>query len=102
MEARATDTNDYPDVDFSELATLVAPTYIREVPQKDVWGTPFLYIGTGENYRIVSAGADKRFDWNARQMDPNAVPTPSESLETDLIFQDGTFIQYPKEADLDY
>ncbi len=99
VEARATDTEDYPKVDFEELETLIAPTYIRHVPKTDGWGTPFLFVSDGTHYRFVSAGADKRFEWSARQLARTSPdPIASESFDADLIFQDGEFIQFPKEA----
>ncbi len=99
LEARATDVNEYPTVAFEELEALVTPTYIRTMPKVDAWGTPYLYVGAAEHYRFVSAGADKRFEWNSRQLDPNLTQaTFSDSLDADIIFQDGTFVQSPKEA----
>lgn len=99
VEARATDVNEYPKVSFEELEALITPTYIRTVPKVDSWGTPYLYVGTGEHYRFVSAGADKRFEWSARHLDLTITePKLSESLDADIIFQDGNFIQSPKAA----
>ncbi|MGZ8709966.1 MAG: DUF2059 domain-containing protein [Thermoanaerobaculia bacterium] len=99
VEARATDENEYPNVTFEELEALIAPTYIRVVPKVDSWGTPFLYVGSGEHYRFVSAGADRRFERGARQIDLAITePKISDSLDADIIFQDGNFIQSPKEA----
>ena len=99
VEARATDENEYPNVSFEELESLIAPTYIRVVPKVDSWGTPFLYVGNGEHYRFVSAGADRRFEWSARHLDLAITePKVSDSLDADIIFQDGNFIQSPKEA----
>lgn len=98
VEARATDTDEYPQVAFEELESLIAPTYIRSVPKTDSWGTPFLYVCNGEHYRLVSAGADKRFEWSSRQLDLNATrPKFSESLDADIVLQDGSFLQSPKE-----
>lgn len=97
VEARATDTEEFPKVStLDELAPLITPTYLAEMPGPDSWGTHYLYVSDGKHYRFVSAGADKRFDWNARQLDPNAQPRAMESLDADIIFQDGVFIQYPK------
>jgi len=99
VEARATDEGEYPKVSFEELEAVIAPTFIRVVPKVDSWGTPYLYVGTGEHYRFVSAGADKRFEWNARHLDLTITePKLSESLDADIIFQDGTFIQSPAAA----
>ncbi len=99
VEARATDVNEYPKVAFEELESLIAPTYIRTVPKVDSWGTPFLYVSDGEHYRFVSAGADKRFEWKARQLDLTATePAFPKSLDADIIFQDGNFLQSPLAA----
>ena len=99
VEARATDTNEYPNVSFEELEALLAPTYIREVPKTDYWGTPYLFVGDGQNYRFVSAGADRRFEWSSRQLDPTLTePRFSKSLDADIIFQNGIFVQSPEAA----
>ncbi|HEV7767730.1 MAG TPA: DUF2059 domain-containing protein [Thermoanaerobaculia bacterium] len=101
LEARATDTNDYPVVSFENLEGLLAPTYIRGVPKVDAWGTPFVYVGDGTHYRVVSAGADRRFEWGARQLDlSGTAPRESNNLDADIIFQDGIFTQYPPESGL--
>lgn len=99
VEAHATDVESYPKTDLSGLKPLLEPTYVLTMPEKDAWGTPFLYISDGDQYRIVSAGADKRFDWNARQFEA-AVEQPrvTEDPDADIIFQDGSFVQHPKKA----
>jgi hypothetical protein len=98
-EARATDTNDYPDVDLQGLKQLLEPVYVRRMPEKDGWGTPYLYVGNATQYRIVSAGADKRFEWNARQLDAeHAEARISDDPGADIVFQDGRFMQYPRKA----
>ncbi|HKR64906.1 MAG TPA: hypothetical protein VJZ00_14325 [Thermoanaerobaculia bacterium] len=98
VEARATDTNEYPvNVPFEQLEPLIAPTYIRAVPKVDAWGTPFFFICDGEHYRIVSAGADKRFEWSSRLLDLEAEARLSESLDADIIFQDGDFLVSPNQ-----
>ena len=102
-EAYATDENKYPAVkSYGDLKPILSPTYVRELPEKDSWGTPYMYVvsADGQHYRFVSAGADKRFDWNAQQIEPwteNAESRVSESLDKDIIFQDGVFIQVPAE-----
>lgn len=99
VEARATDENSYPNVHFEELEPLIHPTYIRKVPTVDSWGTPYFYVGDGEHYRFVSAGADRRFDWSSRRIDLAVTETTlADSLDADIIFQDGRFLQVPQEA----
>ena len=100
-EAYATDENKYPAVSsFSSLASILSPTYIKTMPEKDAWGTPYLYVvsSDGQHYRFVSAGADKRFDFNAStiaRLPENTPGKASENMDDDIIFEDGRFIQYP-------
>lgn len=100
-EAYATDDNKYPNVkSYEELGSILSPTYIRKMPEKDAWGTPFMYVvsADGQHYKFVSAGADKHFDWNATTIESlpeNYKGRASESLDADIVFQDGQFIQYP-------
>lgn len=98
VEAYATDTNQYPAVAFEGLEAAIAPTYILEMPELDAWGTPFFYISNGTSYRIVSAGADRHFDWSSRNIGTDMQSRAVENDSADIVFQDGTFIQYPVEA----
>ncbi|HEX6159935.1 MAG TPA: hypothetical protein VF111_07200, partial [Thermoanaerobaculia bacterium] len=102
VEARATDTNDYPKVSsVDELEPLITPTYIREVPKADGWGTKLSFVSDGKSYRLASAGADKRFEWNAKQLEnlPAEFPTRyTEGEDADIIYQDGNLVQAPKAA----
>jgi hypothetical protein len=101
LEARATDVteNSYPNVRFEELESLLMPTYTRSVPKADSWGTPYLYVADGEHYRFVSAGADKRFEWSSRHIDLAQTEAKlADSLDADIIFQDGAFLQSPQQA----
>ena len=89
-EAYATDHNTYPDArNIGELSKLIAPTYIRFVPEKDGWGTPFVYLVSADHqtYRFVSAGPDKKFDKSS--YDVGMVPAKSD----DIIFENGEFVE---------
>lgn len=100
-EAYATDENKYPAVSsFSSLGPILSPVYIKTMPEKDAWGTPYLYVvsSDGQHYRFVSAGADRHFDFNATtiaMLPENSPSKASENLDDDIIFEDGRFIQYP-------
>lgn len=99
LEARATDENSYPKVEFDGLAGLLSPVYIRTLPETDPWGTRYLYVGETEHYRIVSAGADRRFEWNARQLEAVDESTQirlTDDADADIVFQDGIFTQAPR------
>lgn len=96
IEAMATDTNAYPDVSFDELEKLLSPTYIKTVPRVDAWGTPFAYVANGSRYRFVSAGADRKFEESSQRLGPQRVEgVAQEDPNADIIFEDGSFIQYP-------
>ncbi|HEX9163953.1 MAG TPA: DUF2059 domain-containing protein [Thermoanaerobaculia bacterium] len=100
-EAYATDTNKYPSVSsYEELGPILSPTYIKTLPGKDAWGTAFVYVasGDGQHYRFVSAGADKRFDsdsYRIETLQEKFEGRAMDSLDDDIIFQDGAFVQYP-------
>lgn len=98
LEARATDTNEYPEsCDMETLRKLVEPTYIRRMPERDAWGHNFVYIGSPsrQEYRIVSAGADGTFEANSRLL-LDTPPKQTERFEDDIIYQNGEFIQAPR------
>ena len=103
VEAYATDTNSYPDVaSYDQLKRILVPTYILELPERDVWGTAYAYTSNGESYRLASAGADRMFDWSSRNIEPLAedfVARATQSLDADIIFQDGQFVQFPAQAE---
>ena len=75
---------------------MLAPTYIRVLPQRDAWDHYFDYavdqaIGSGlpaEQYGIRSAGKDGVFD-------NNFVPGPTTNFDCDIVYLGGAFICYP-------
>jgi hypothetical protein len=106
LEARATDTNDYPKVaSYSDLKPILSPTYIRNFPEKDGWGTAYRYSAStdGQHYRLVSAGSDHQFEGGSDMVamfDEKSRPPVihSPSLASDIIYQDGGFVQAPATA----
>ncbi|SRR6266498_322409 len=92
-ESYATDFNKYPKAkDMADLQALLSPTYIRDLPTIDAWGTPFRYFVSAdqERYRLVSAGSDEKFDPSSLVLGK----TPAKS--DDIVFEDGTFLQAPE------
>lgn len=89
IEARATDTNQYPKAgSIDDIAKLIEPTYIKTTPRTDRWSNLFRYFGSpdGTHYRIVSGGPDGKVDAASMQLGK----LPAESSD-DLIFEDGVF-----------
>jgi len=106
IESYATDENHYPKVSsYGDLKAILSPTYIRDLPEKDGWGTPYRYsVSTdGQHYRLVSAGADHQFEGGSDTIaifDEKTRPPVirSASLDSDIIYQDGAFVQAPAAA----
>lgn len=97
VEAYATDENKYPQE--SELKKVLVPTYLKEMPEKDGWGSAYFYTASpdGAHYRIASAGSDSVFSWDTRNIgkDESKEPKYSDDLGEDIIYQDGEFVQEP-------
>ena len=97
-EARATDVNQYTaagltlpgtDMPMGTLATALAPTYIKSLPQKDAWNTMFDAQATTNDYSIESYGKNAANEAS----DPGGATT---SFNNDIIFSNGSFLQYPE------
>ena len=92
VEAYATDHNVYPPGSKIEDATAATmPIYIRTMPEKDAWGTPYRYWSDGTTYRIVSCGADKTCD-EASWANISKDPLPSYS--DDAVYLQGNFLRF--------
>ncbi len=97
-EARATDVNQYTaagaitfpgtDMAIGTLATILQSTYIKQLPQKDAWGTEFDTQATTNDYSIESYGKN-----GSSEADNGGATT---SFNSDIVFQNGTFVQYPE------
>lgn len=99
MEAYAVDNNRYPNArDYRDLEKFVTPEYIRKLPETDPWGKPYVVIVSpdGQNYQIASAAADKVFEWSSTVMMPPGTGGETVKPGADLVYQNGSFAQYPK------
>jgi general secretion pathway protein G len=108
-EARATDMNTYGSagaafawpastVSFPSLITLLTPTYIKSLPQKDGWSRDYDYamdkaVGVAtaaQVYGIRSSGKDG--SW---QTATYTVGVGTTLFDCDIVYSNGSFIQYP-------
>jgi general secretion pathway protein G len=76
-------------VPFATMSSMLAPTYLREVPNDDAWGTDYEFYTNNYAYYIRSAGKDKAFE-----------ATPYMTLRTkfyecDIVYGNGTFLVVP-------
>jgi general secretion pathway protein G len=102
VEARATDTNDYPRAgSVSELSAVLVPTYIKTIPINDGWGHPMRYecwesearSGKCDYYAIGSGAKDGLFQHDALRDYEGATTT---NFDCDLVFSNGKFVQHPE------
>jgi type II secretion system protein G len=96
-EARATDTNTYTAAaaitlqsafSSANLKTILTPTYIRSMPDKDAWNTPLDFGAAKDEYTIRSKGRDTVGDGLAGGA--------TTSFDCDIVFSNGVFLQYPE------
>jgi type II secretion system protein G len=107
-EARATDVNRYnaagtitvpgSAVSASDLTTYLTPTYVKNLPAKDGWGTPYAFAAdqvfaastAAQVYMIISYGKDGQ----AQGGTYNGGATTA--FDCDIIYSNGSFVQYPE------
>jgi len=105
-EAYAVDTNRYPAAAgwaypsgcsypsgtfTSAVAGVLSPTYIRTIPLKDGWNSWFMYNSYNNSLDYVIASNGKN-----GSSDGSAVVGPTTDFNSDIIFADGQFIQFPE------
>ena len=107
-EARATDTNKYNaagacsvpsiSVNVDNLNSYLAPTYVKSFPQRDGWGNGWEFFAdqswgsttaAAQAYGIVSSAKDAKFD-------SSYVCGPTTNFDCDIVYSNGTFLQYPE------
>ena len=81
--------------DFAKLAaaqdpasTLVSEANANPRILRDAWGTPLRFVITGEHHRVISAGADRKFDEESWSR-----PASNDPGE-DIVLEDGTITRH--------
>jgi type II secretion system protein G len=102
-EARATDVNQYTaagalswpatTASASSLSTMLAPTYVKNVPVYDGWSNGIQVGSRVDSYSIQSMGADKTKNTTVTS---SASAITTQNFDCDIIFSDGSFVQYPE------
>ncbi|MBK8594994.1 MAG: type II secretion system protein GspG [Holophagales bacterium] len=105
VEAYAVDMNRYP----GRLGTgspmegkdIVAPVYIKSLPERDPWGAPYLYEvdPQGLSYRFTSGGSDRILSTSSEPLPATPSLTgsfPLSSAGEDIVFQNGQFVRWPE------
>lgn len=93
------DLRDYPPITQADLATILVPEYIREVPAADGWGHPFEYALNVSNplakeiMAIRSTGKD-----GVAEGDVYTITSfEPEDTDQDIVWADGFFIRWPQQ-----
>lgn len=103
LEARATDTNEYPRAnDMAALRGVLTPKYVKSVPAIDGWGHPLRYEcwetapnggGKCDTYALGSGAKDGAFEHESlRQYESGTATT---NFDCDIVYSNGNFVQYP-------
>jgi hypothetical protein len=76
------------------MRPLLSPEYIKQLPERDPWGEPYLYgvTGDGKRYFVLSSGSNGRRE---RVLLP-AQPVTTSCYESDIIFAADAFLQCPE------
>jgi hypothetical protein len=63
FDAYASDHHQYPEVKSAEEArALFEPIYVLHLPMTDAWGRLYAVESDAKGYKVVSSGADGKFD----------------------------------------
>lgn len=94
IEEYAKDHNgDYPGGTRAiDLQATLVPTYARELPVVDGWGSDYWYTHTDAQYVLTSLGDDGEADENVHLSSPLA----TQNADRDIILVNGKFMQYPE------
>jgi prepilin-type N-terminal cleavage/methylation domain-containing protein len=105
-EARAADMRGYnaagwtapsETLTVAEISGLLAPTYTKSIVKTDGWGRPLEFLvdepiggNTASTYAIRSMGSDAAFQGT------DYTPGTTNKFDCDIVYSNGTFIQYPE------
>ena len=106
-ESRAVDTKQYnaagytipaSQLTYADMTTLLAPTYMRNIPSTDAWGHPLEFAAdhpagstqAASEYVIRSPGRDGIFSGTAY------TAGPTTSFDCDIVYSGGAFVVWPE------
>ena len=99
-EGSAVEMSRIPMISREELAKVLVPKYIAQIPEADGWGHPYEYrletkdLSARNIMAIRSGGSDGQFSGGTYTL--GAFP-PSDETQ-DLVWMDGYFVRWPQEG----
>jgi len=88
------DFGDTTTLTWAQMSTMLAPTYLREVPKTDAWGADLEYRTDNDFYYIRSGGKDKTFDGDTY------TTFQTKYFECDIVYGNGQFLVIPEGVQL--
>jgi hypothetical protein len=95
---RSVDISEVPVISREELAKILVPKYIQEIPEKDGWGHPYEFHLETQNpdalqvMGLRSAGRDGKFSGDTYEV---GAFSPGE-FDQDIPWMDGFFVRWPQ------
>jgi hypothetical protein len=96
-EPASANLSDYPAISREDLAKILVPNYIQEVPELDGWGHPYeFHLNTANPLApkvmaVRSPGRDGQYSGDTYKIGPFG----PERFDDDLVWVDGFFVQWP-------
>jgi prepilin-type N-terminal cleavage/methylation domain-containing protein len=93
------DFRDYPPIRGEDLATILVPEYIQEVPLTDGWGNDFEYTLNADNPmadKIMAIRSPGRDGFAEADVYTVTGFDPDES-DQDIVWADGFFVRWPRQ-----
>ena len=89
VEQYSVDLTIYPTAGtMNDLAGIIEPVYMRDVPRRDAWGFDFVVVATQLDYTLGSGGKDGGA--------LNYVGGETSQFSDAIIFSNGQFVQWPE------
>jgi general secretion pathway protein G len=89
-QATTLDFGDTTTLTWDEMTSMLSPTYLREVPKRDAWGTDLEYRTDNYLYYIRSAGKNKSFEGDTY------TTLRTQYFECDIVYGNGQFLVVPE------
>ncbi len=79
---------------WAQVNEVITPTYLREVPRTDAWGTTLEFNATMNEYFMRSAGKDRAFSGTTY------TEIMTHVFDCDIVYGNGNFLVYPEGAQM--
>ncbi|HEX7183350.1 MAG TPA: prepilin-type N-terminal cleavage/methylation domain-containing protein [Thermoanaerobaculia bacterium] len=92
------DLGDYQAIDTADLATILVPQYMQDLPTLDGWKNPFEYYLNTENPLAEEVVAVRSLGRDAQEEDSDYTVTSFDptDYQQDIVWADGAFARWPQ------